>query len=153
MKLPMTLDSIFNLTSRLPQQVTGQDRLSYSGWRSGDQFIAAWGPSNGQRGMLPIQIVVRHVDSLGQQSAKSGGEAVIADANRTVNIAGRMEIGRDGQVVWLRRFDAGYTVAWGRVDSPWLYVVTASNEHDLTQALQAFADAVGRHGGNQSTLK
>ncbi len=109
--------------------------------------------TSGLAGTPPIQIVIRHVNSLGQQSAVSGGAAVIADANRTVNVAGPLEVGRDGRVVWLRRADAGYSVAWGRLNSPWLYVVTASSERALEAALLAVRYAAGTHGGGSSTLR
>ncbi|HEX5166266.1 MAG TPA: hypothetical protein VFV93_12770, partial [Thermomicrobiales bacterium] len=75
------------------------------------------------------------------------------DANRNVNIAGRLVAGRDRTVVWSRRADAGYTVAIGRLDSPWLYVITASNERDLEAALRALTGAAGTHGGRPATLR
>lgn len=158
-KLPIGTAGIVTIAGRLPEQVAGKGRLPYGGWQSGERFVAgwgdvaAWGAPNGLAGTPPIQIVIRHVDSLGQQSATSGGAAVIADANRAVNIAGRLELGRDGPVIWSRRSDAGYTVVWGRLDNPWLYVVTASNQRDLTAALLTFTESAGTHGGWHSTLR
>ena len=158
-KLPIASDGVVAIAGRLPERVAGQGRLPYGGWLAGNQFVAgwgditAWGTPNGQAGTPPVQIVIRHIDSLGEQAAASGGAAVIADANRTNNMSGRLDIGRDGPVVWLRRADAGYTVAWGRLDNPWLYVVTASTEQELEAALLAFAGAAGTHGGGHSTLR
>jgi hypothetical protein len=40
-----------------------------------------------------------------------------------------------------------------RLDSPWLYVVTAANQRDLEAALLAFSQAAGTHGGGHSTLR
>jgi hypothetical protein len=158
-KLPIGSGGVVAVAARLPERVAGQGRLPYGGWLRGDQFVAgwgdttAWGTPHGQTGTPPIQITIRHVDSLGQQAATSGGTAVIADANHATNMAGRLEVGRDGAVVWLRRADAGYTVAWGRLDSPWLYVVTASSEREAEAALLAFAGTAGRHGGGHSVLR
>ena len=152
-KLPTATDDVVAIAGRLPERVAGQERLPYGGWQTGDRYVAGWSALNGQTGAPPVQIVIRHIDSLGEQAAASGGAAVIADANRTNNISGRLEIGRDGPVVWLRRADAGYTVAWGRLDNPWLYVVTASTERELEAALLAFTSAAGTHGGGPSTLR
>lgn len=158
-KLPVQTGGVVAIASSLPERVAGQGLLPYGGWLRGDQFVAGWGDvttwgtPNGQTGTPPIQITIRHVNSLGQQAAASGGAAVIADANHSTNMAGRLEVGRDGQVVWLRRADAGYTVAWGRLDNPWLYVVTASSEREAEAALLAFAETAGRHGGGHSTLR
>ena len=158
-KLPIDKDGIIAIAERLPAQVAGQSRLPYGGWRAGSQFtagwgdVAAWGAPNGLAGTPPIQIAIRHVESLGPQAAGSGAEAVIADANQAVNFAGRIEIGRDGQVVWSRRSDAGNTVALGRIDSPWFYVITAADERGLRAALLAFREAAGIHGGGHSTLR
>jgi hypothetical protein len=155
-KLPVQTGGVVAIAGRLPERVAGQGRLPYGGWLRGDQFVAGWGDvttwgtAHGQTGTPPIQITIRHVDSLGQQAAASGGAAVIADANHATNMAGRLEVGRDGQIVWLRRADAGYTVAWGRLDNPWLYVVTASSEQEAEAALLAFAGTAGRHGGGHS---
>ena len=155
-KLPIGSGGVVAVAGRLPEWVAGQGRLPYGGWSRGDQFVAgwgdvtSWGTAHGQTGTPPVQITIRHVDSLGQQAATSGGAAVIADANHATNIAGRLEVGRDGEIVWLRRADAGYTVAWGRLDSPWLYVVTASSEREAEAALLAFAGTAGRHGGGHS---
>jgi hypothetical protein len=158
-KLPIGSGGVIAIAGRLPELLAGQGRLPYGGWLRGDQFLAGWGDvttwgtPRGQTGTPPIQITIRHVDSLGEQTATSGGAAVIADANRSTNMAGRLEVGRDGAVVWLRRADAGYTVAWGRLDNPWLYVVTASSEQEAEAALLAFAETAGRHGGGNSMLR
>jgi len=159
MKVPIASDGIVAIAEHLPEQVAGQGRLPYGGWQNGEQFtagwgdVSAWGARSGLAGTPPIQIVIRHVDSLGPQSAGSGGAAVIADANRTVNMTGPLELGRDGRVVWLRRASVGYSVAWGRLDSPWLYVVTASNEREFEAALLAIRHAAGTHGGRSSTMR
>ncbi|MEX1158174.1 MAG: hypothetical protein WEC79_04520 [Thermomicrobiales bacterium] len=157
-KLPVVSADVIAIAGKLPEQLAGQGRLSYGGWQSDDRFvagwgdIAAWGAPSGVSGAPPVQIVIRRVDALGQQTAESGGVAVITDANRVVNIAGRLEIGRDGRVVWSRRSGSGYTVAWGRFDNPWLYVVTAASERNLSAALLALAGAAGTHASGQTML-
>lgn len=152
-RIPTDGAGVATIAARLPREVAGLERLPYGGWWTDERFVSAWGEPNGVAGTPPIQIVIRHLDPLGGQTVASGGIAVIADANRAVNIAGRLEVGRDGPIIWSSRSDAGYTVAWGRLDSPWLYVATASSERDLEAALLAFAQAAGAHGGRPSTVR
>jgi hypothetical protein len=152
-KIPIEATGVAEITARLPDRLAGFALLPYSGWQGSDRFVASWGPSNGQAGAPPLQLAIVNVTTLGGPAAASGGLAVLADANRNLNIAGRLEVGRDGQLIWLHRPDAGSTVAWGRLDSPWLYVVTAPYERDATTVLRAFSGAAGTHGGSHSTLR
>src|SRR5688572_25085979 len=70
-KLPIESAGAIAIAARLPERVAGQGRLPYGGWQAGDQFVAgwgdvtAWGAPNGRAGTPPIQIVIRHTDSLG----------------------------------------------------------------------------------------
>jgi hypothetical protein len=159
MKLPIGTAAVVALAGRLPERLAGQQRLPGGGWLGSERFtsnwgaLTAWGTQNGLAGTPPVQIVIRSVETLGPQAPGSGGLAVIADANRDVNIAGRLDTGRDRAVIWSRRADAGYTVALGRLDSPWIYVITASNERDIDAALHALTAAAGTHGGRPATLR
>jgi hypothetical protein len=152
-KIPIEASGVAEITARLPDRLAGLEFMPHSGWQGSDRFVAAWGPPNGQAGVPPLQIVIVNVTTLGGPAAASGAQAVLADANRNVNIAGRLEVGRDGRLIWLHRQDAGSTVAWGRLDSPWLYVVTAATERDAMTILRTFSGAAGTHGGSHSTLR
>jgi hypothetical protein len=159
MKLPIGTAAVVALAGQLPERLAGRQRLPDGGWLGSERFVAnwgdltAWGTQSGLAGTPPVQIVIRRVETLGAQAPGSGGLAVMDDANRAVNIAGRLDAGRDRAVIWSRRADSGYTVALGRLDSPWLYVITASNERDLDAALGALTGAAGTHGGRPSTLR
>ena len=150
--LPADVSGISTLVANLPPTVAGHarttalDRITPAGARAG--YGEDWRLGFGGSPLLAVQAINIELSDFWPTNW-TAGQVVTVMARHGEEVK---DVGRDGKLVWMRqntfmgaadseaRFPV-YTMAWGLIDSPWMFTVQADSAENRDALLAAFVAA------------